>query len=54
MGNVLCGLASAALAGLRAVAITEWPARRAASAIAAPRPEDAPVISQVLDVILNM
>lgn len=33
--------------------MTLWPAWRAASAIAAPRPEEAPVISQVFDAIVK-
>lgn len=40
------------MVGLRAVAITLCPARRAVSAIAAPRPEDEPVTSQVCGVIV--
>ena len=38
---------SGVLDGLREVAITLWPARRATWAISKPKPEEQPVISQV-------
>lgn len=44
------GWTSAATCGLRAQAMTRWPACRAESVIARPRPEDAPVMSQILGV----
>lgn len=42
----ISGTASAAFDGFRAVAMTLWPAFSAPIAIAAPRPEEAPVTSQ--------
>jgi hypothetical protein len=42
------GWAAAALSGLRAQAMTRWPAWRADRVMARPRPEDAPVMSQIL------
>lgn len=48
----ICGFSLAAFVGFRAVAMTLFPARRATSAMAVPRPEDAPVTSHVLGAIL--
>ena len=49
--SAIWGLAWAAVVGLRAVARTLWPAWRAQRARAVPRPEEAPVMSQVWDMV---
>lgn len=49
----ICGFSLAAFAGLRAVAMTLFPVRRATSAMAVPRPDEAPVTSHVLGAIVR-